>query len=349
MATTGNVRISELTTLGTVNGGEVLPVSSVVEGNYKTQKIDINAIKEYIDSTLNVTDTKTDVNNIKVGLGQTEKGDLIDVDYEIATYNAAIVSTGQGSDGTVNRVSFRNYMITKPISVKAGRLYIVKYVDNVHTSTIPAASSQIVININTSEKVGISVFSKPHTYIEYTVEGYTTTTAADGTTVTVPNYKTEEKTWYETLPHHYIDDNNKITPTWAGYVIYLAPEDGEIVVSMPQLTEPNNSIWSVGYAAIMETADRYIGANTDDARVIVEALASLSARIESCEKNIGTIHDAIVNELDALKMYKYRGGPLITNSIEEAPNHEGQIAVVNNIAYIALKAGDKNSWTQITN
>lgn len=315
MAVRGNVRISDLENIDVINDNDIFPVSEKIGTTYETKCVTASEISNYINDKFDIKDTSMELSYIARDLGQ-----YVTNNNETVNIVNVTVSTGQGF-----------YMKIGEQGNDGTRTYTLNQYD-IYDPIDVKAGTLYIVPCGIKPANDVAVFSKIHT-----ING---------------------NTYYETLPHHYsvngLDKNNN--------ALYLADEDCKIAICVPRApryssTSPTilSYIYSINYAAIVETADRYIGANTETSRTIAEALASLSSRIESCEKNIGTIQDAVVNELDALKMYKYRGGELIvTDKVADVTkamsNHIGQIIIDNKgVAYIATAAGSTSSWKQITN
>lgn len=310
MAAKGNVRISDLENIDSLHGSDIFPVSEK------------NGNNTYETKSVTASEISEYIDN-EFGIKDTS----LELSY-IARDLGQYVANNNETVNTINVSLFKEafYMKMGEQGNDGTPVFTLNQYDIYDPISVKAGTLYIVpCGVKLANDV--AVFSKVRTV--------------------------NNNTYYETLPHHYstngLDKNNN--------ALYLADEDCDIVICAPRAPRYSSItptilsyIYSVNYAAIVETADRYIGANTETSRTIVEALASMSARIESCEKNIGTIRNAVVNELDALKMYKYRGGELIvTGKVDEVtPNHVGQILIDDEVAYIATAAGE-NSWKQITN
>jgi hypothetical protein len=315
MAVRGNVRISDLENIESISDNDIFPVSEHIGTAYETKSVTASEISDYIDNKFGIQDNSFEISYITRDLGQY----VTNNNETVNIINVSVDKKGHimiaGEQGNDGKIIFE-----------------ISQAYDIYAPIDVKAGTLYIVHCGVKLADNVAVFSKVRT-----VNG---------------------NTYYETLPHHYsvngLDNNNN--------ALYLADEDCKIVICAPRAPRDGSIkptvlsyIYSVNYAAIVETADRYIGANTETSRTIAEALASLSARIESCEKNICTIQDAVVNELDALNMYKYRGGELIvTDKVDDVTkvmsNHIGQIIINNeDVAYIATAAGSTSSWKQITN
>lgn len=315
MAVRGNVRISDLENIGSISDNDIFPVSEQIGTAYETKSVTASEISDYIDNRFGIQDNSFEISYIARDLGQY----VTNNNETVNIINVSVDKAGQtmiaGEQGNDGKTI-----------IEIPQLYDIYAPIDVKAGTL------YIVPYGLKPADNVAVFSKVRT--------------------------ANDNTYYETLPNHYsvngLDKNNN--------ALYLADEDCKIVICAPKVPRYGSIkptvlsyIYSVNYAAIVETADRYIGANTETSRTIAEALASLSARIESCEKNIGTIQDAVVNELDAIKMYKYKGGELIvTDKVDDVTkvmsNHIGQIIINDkDVAYIATAAGSTINWKQITN
>ena len=360
MAATGNVKISELTNHSNVDGREVFPISwEQTPGNgYESYKVSFDSLKSYVGKSLNITgntglDAKVksygkEISYLKRDLGQ-YAGDLNGnycSDHTVEIIIPGTTSCVINASGVVTPKS--NYSISDTVAVKAGTLYLLLLSEDVPTD--------------------VSLFSKRHVHVYYPITGYqdVTTTLEDGTTVTVrePIYgNATEQVTYEPLPTHYMSEAN------GGYgrpsshmVVFYATEDADIVISAPTYNINANDFYAIHYGIFSEIADKIIGNNTDISRVIGEAIASLSARVDACESNAGSIGHATALQIDNMKMPKYRGSEMMIISDHapksnatatepvDVPNHPGQIWIdtTNQNVYIAVSAGTYAGWKKVT-
>lgn len=359
MAATGNVKISELTRHSNVDGREEFPISweTTAGAGYESYKVTADGLKSYIGQSLGVTGTNglsaqvtsygKQISYLQRDLGQ-YAGDLDgkycskhSVDMTVATANYAVNASGSAA-------SKSGYSITNPISVSEGTIYLLA--------------------LSTDMPTDVSLFAKRHEHVYYPITGYqdVTTTLEDGTSVTVrePVYgDAKTDVIYEPLSTHYMSmANGGYGRPASGMVAFLAAEDEDIVISAPSSDISGKKLYAVHYAIFSEIADKFIGNNTDISRVIAEAIASLEARIESCEGNIGEIGTVTAEQIDNLKMPKYLGGdmmviadhaPLSSGTATEpadVPNHPGQIWIntTNNTVYFAVSAGTYAGWKQVS-
>ena len=359
MAATGNVKISELTNHSNVDGREVFPISwEQTPGNgYESYKVSFDSLKSYVGKSLNITGNNgldarvkssgNEISYLKRDLGQ-YAGDSSSnfcskhtVNLTIGTKNYAINASG----AVTPRIG---YSISNTVDVKAGTLYL------------------LFLGVDMAPDV--SLFSKRHVHVYYPITGYqdVTTTLEDGTTVTVrePIYgDATEQVTYEPLPNHYTPVANGGYGRPSSYmVVFYATEDADIVISAPTSYIGGWTLYATHYGIFSEIADKFIGNNTDISRVIGEAIASLSARVDACESNAGSIGYATALQIDNMKMPKYRGSEMMIISDHapksnatateptDVPNHPGQIWIdtENKNVYIAVSAGTYAGWKKVT-
>lgn len=359
MAATGNVKISELTNHSNVDGREVLPISwEQTPGNgYESYKVSFDSLKSYVGKSLNITgnnglDAKVtsygnEISYLKRDLGQ-YAGDIKGNYCSNHTVNLTIGTRGHVINASGVVTGKTPYSISDTVAVKAGTLYLLQLHYGVPTN--------------------VSLFSKRHVHVYYPITGYkdVTTTLEDGTTVTVrePIYgDATEQVTYEPLPNHYtsVADGGYDRP-YSGMVVFYATEDAEIVISASTGDIINKEFYAIHYGIFSEIADKIIGNNTDISRVIGEAIASLSARVDACESNAGSIGYATALQIDNMKMPKYRGGEMIiiadhapishatATKPVDVPNHPGQIWIntKDQEVYVAVSAGTYAGWKKVT-
>lgn len=357
MAGIGNIKISELAPHANIDGREVMPVSweTTTGSGYESYKSSVDSLKSYFGTALGVDALKTQVTSygdelayLKRDLGQYYTG-------TDGTYNYIGVGQAQ-KDMCINTegesVTKAGYYISNEFTVKAGSLYLIPLNDGAE----PAAD--------------VALFAKVHKYHGWSVGSYQDGEFLPGVIVRVPNYSydTGLSPVYEPLPHHYMTSadggyglptNSSIKPSYNNMAVFFAPEDATIVISAPMSV---NGVFRINYAVLTEAADRFIGANTAMSRVIAESLASLSARLDSCEKAIGTVGDTVAGQLDTTKMYKYCGGDLVVISDSDPsstatatrpidiPNHAGQLWVnfTSGKVWIGVDTLSHDSWKQVT-
>lgn len=361
MAATGNVKISELTNHSNVDGREVLPISwEQTPGNgYESYKVSFDSLKSYIGKSLNITGNNgldarvtsygNEISYLKRDLGQ-YAGDLKSRYGNFCGFHTVILTIDTenhaiNASGAVTSKS--GYSISNMVAVKAGTLYLLYLGDDMPSD--------------------VSLFSKWHGHVYYPITGYqdVTTTLEDGTTVTVrePIYgDSTEQVTYEPLPTHYT------SVAYDGYgrpsssmVVFYATEDADIVISAPTRFLNGTRFYATHYGIFSEIADKIIGNNTDISRVIGEAIASLSARVDACEGNADSIGYATALQIDNMKMPKYRGSEMIiiaernpsshdTSVPADVPNHPGQIWIntKKQNVYIAVSAGTYAGWKKVT-
>ncbi len=356
MAGTGNIKISELAPHANIDGREVMPVSweTTVGSGYESYKSSVDSLKSYFGTALGVDALKTQVTSygdelayLKRDLGQYYTG-------TDGTYN--YIGVGQAKkdqciDTAGNVVTKAGYYISNQLTVKAGSLYLIP------------------LNVGAEPAADVALFAKVHKYKGWDVYDYTDGNY-QGKYYRLPSYREDAGPTpvYEPLPHHYMTSadggyglptNSSIKASYNNMAVFFAPEDAKIVISAPMSVV---GVFRINYAVLTEATDRFIGANTAMSRVIAESLASLSARLDSCEKAIGTVGDTVVGQLDTTKMYKYCGGDLVVISKSDpsstatatrpidTPNHAGQlwVNVTTGTVWIGVDTVSHDSWKKIT-
>lgn len=359
MAATGNVKISELTRHSNVDGREEFPISweQTAGGGYESYKVTSDSLKSYIGQSLGITGTSgltaqvtsygKQISYLQRDLGQ-YTGDLDGKYCSKHSVNMSVETANYAVNASGSKISKSGYSISNQITVNEGTIYLLQLSADMPTD--------------------VSLFAKRHEHKYFPITGYEDkiVTLEDGTSVTVrePIYGAEATdVIYEPLSTHYMSmANGGYGRPASGMVAFFAAEDEQIVVSAPTSDISGKKLYAVHYAIFSEIADKFIGNNTDISRVIAEAIASLEARVDSCENNVGELGEVTAEQIDNLKMPKYLGGEMMVIADHapksqgtatepvDVPNHPGQIWIdtTNKTVYFAVSAGTYAGWKQVS-
>ena len=364
MAATGNVKISELTnhSFDRLNGAELLPLSwsENGDGSYESFKMSLQDVVDYAGAQAKP------ISYLERDLGQYEgtlEGNFCDLhssDITIATFNSYI--TRDGETGNDN-----NWGISAPLSVKEGTLYLLQLPDNFNLPD------------------GRILFAKRHVHEYYPITGYrdveVTITHEDGSTETItvrePIYSDEPQVdvVYEPRSFHYsqTSDHQGYGLPKSNFVVFLAPEDEDIVISAPRTSMENKKLYATHYGVFSEIAEKFLGSNSDLTMAISEAIAELDGRVSACEAAKDSLGDGTAHSLDVMTMPKFRGGdmvvvsdhmpmtsnyqvdeygayitsPTLVNHAPDYANHAGQMWSENGRLWIA--SGPSGNWYRVDN
>lgn len=366
---TGNIKISDLTWLKSVEGKqvtgeEVFPISyyDSQTSSYSSYKMRVDDVSSYIDSALGISKNTEDINYLKRDLGQVKAvGKENNYVYQLTiTVDTDLIGVNRRLDNSntqqVHTVSQDGFGISKPIAVKKGTLYLLEIPQDIYFSAGPILQHT-------------SVFTKYTENNYYNVLRYkniqvpiSDTTAIS---VKVPEFDTANpNTNYnlEALQNNYYNDDyyveNKLPSSQM--IVFLPPEDMNVVICAPLEVLNNKKLYAVNYNVFEEITNKFIGNNTGESKTIAEAIASLESRIASLEANAGTIGKTVAKEIDNINMPKYRGGKMVvitdhapqvqTNIMPaDIPNHPGQIWIDTNNknVLIAVNNHSIDDWQRI--
>ena len=333
--TTGNVRISELNALTTIDNGTKLKIpvskdkSTTSTPDWESYSVSASVLSNFMNSSLGLNTVKRDIISLKNNL-TTQTNNLSDLLDHLGKYNlvgAKDITEDESNkviltDGTkVERGSSSyGYFISRKISLKQGNLYLW----TIDTTTI-----------NNND---ISFISKVSTH-EYDTD---TETLYD--------------TVYEPLPTHY-HTNEYGTP--GPFVVFFATEDMDVVLSGG--AGCGKLLTEIKYAAFIQIAENLLSINGELMKVIVEAIVKNRKDIESLYEKTRSLGDIHVTSIDSDEFPSVQGEPMVivadrypstpTNTHGlDVPNRSGQIWIDKRggNAYIATSLGDISGWKQIT-
>ena len=346
--TTGNVKISQLDALSTINDGSklIFPVSKD-GGNAGTHdwasfSVNANLLSDFIGKNLQITSTdglKDKVTNLTTKLDETTgKYETLEeylgkYNYNTATeinLNSAFAGYYISTSG--QKTSNSSYSISNVISLKQGNLYLF----NAKYNGAPDISTY-------NPNPGLSLISKVSTH-----------THSKGT-----------DTVYEPLSNLYKSNGS---PTFHGYVVFFATEDMNVVISCDKRAiSSNNKLREVKYGAFIEAASRLLTVNGELMKVLVEAIVKNRKDIDTINENLNSFGNIHVNSIDCDDYPSVQGEPMVvvkdrmpsaagTNHGPDVPNRIGQIWVdtADKQVYIAVALGSTTIggstpvWKQIT-
>ena len=345
---TGNVKISQLDALSTIDNGSklVFPVSkdggNAGAPDWASFSVKANVLSNFIGNHLQITntgglkdrvtnlaknlDTITDsYNTLEEYLGKYNYTTVTEININSAIANKYISTSGQQ---TTNNL----YSISNVISLKQGNLYLFNPKFNNTTydvSTYPA---------------DLSLISKVSTH----------------------QHSKGTDTVYEPLSNLYKSNGS---PTFHGYVVFFATEDMDVVISCRKtaISTNTNKLREVKYGAFIEAASRLLTVNGELMKVLVEAIVKNRKDIDTINENLNSFGDIHVNSIDCDDYPSVQGEPMVIvknrypgeddgtqNKTHgpDVPTRIGQIWVdtKGGNAYIAVKLGatGADSWKKIT-
>ena len=326
--TTGNVKISQLSELGTIDNGTKLRIpvskdkSATSTPNWESYSVSGAVLSKFMENSLGLNDVGsekglrsqvTDLQAQTAEYAKLEKKlgkyDLVNtINFTKAEINKVILTDGtKASMGT----SSYGYFISSKISLKQGNLYLWN------------------VDITTIQNNDISFISKVSTH----------------------KYETETETLYDTvyepLPTHY-HSNEYGSP--GSYIVFFATEDMDVVISGG--FGCGTTLTEIKYGAFIQIADNLLSVNGELMKVIVEAIAKNKKDIDSLYEKTKSLGDIHVTSIDSDEFPSVQGEPMIvvvdrdpspatTTRGADVPNRIGQIWVnaKDGVAYIATKLG----------
>ena len=334
--TTGNIKISELAELSTINDGAKLkiPVSnnsgSTSTPNWESYGVTAAALSNFFGTSLGISGSEglnskvtsliTKNTELEKQLGKYDLSPLPWQNVEVAEEGKCISTSGQ-------KINKEGYSISNKLSLKQGNLYLL--LENIE---------------NDPDDIACMAKVSEHTY-------------------RTPSGTTGIDIVYEPLQTYYRSSENGGygTPT-SGYLVFFATEDMDVVVSRPT-NNFMNALFEVKYGAFIETANKLLTVNGELMKVLVEAIVKNKKDIDSINENMKSLGDVHANSIDLDDFPSVQGEPMVvvadrrpsaagTNHGDDVPNRIGQIWVdtTNKQAYIAVALGSTGdaSWKQIT-
>ena len=329
--TTGNVRISELNALTTIDNGTKLKIpvskdkSTTSTPDWESYSVSAYVLSNFMNSSLGLDTVKTDITNLKNNL-TTQTNNLSGLLDHLGKYNlvgAINITPRPGTYISIHgeKVTDSNYWVSDKVPLKQGCLYL-----------FPLRSGATINNPN------LSFISKVSTH-EYDTD---TETLYD--------------TVYEPLPTHYHSNEYGAA---SHYLVFLATEDMDVVFC-GHSSETTNSISEIKYGAFIQIAENLLSINGELMKVIVEAIAKNRKDIESLYEKTRSLGDIHVTSIDSDEFPSVQGEPMVivadrrpntpTNTHGlDVPNRIGQIWIDKSSeqAYIATSLGDLKGWKPI--
>lgn len=345
-----NVRISELTSLDTIdNGGNlVIPVSknngSDENKQWASYNVSGDVLSNYVGTKLGVRELDERTHTLE-RTTRTLASNLDDTNRSLGTLdeNYSYLESALGIYSTTTDIQFNidtasyyidastgekkgnsNYFISSKITLKQGKLY------SFHLGN---TASPVSYNY--------SVLSKVHTH---NYDLYENETGDSGTVVT-----------YEPLPTYNLDHENSkydSVPT-SGDLVFFANEDMEVVVSAPNtLPTSDRKLTEIKYGSFMQIANNLLGVNGELMKVLVEAIVKNRKDIDVLYANANSLGKVHVNSIDCDEYPSVQGCPMVrvenrqptaaeATHGPDVPNRIGQIWVDTNSknVYIAVALG----------
>ena len=349
MATaTGNVKISELTQVAGLNGGEVIPCSlKNTTGSWESKAFLVDTLASYMYSKLDCSNINTYINSYGSQLTRLER-DL--GQYEAET-TIALTKMQDGyistTDGSIKTGS--SMVLANSISLKEGTIYLLPMSD---VENLPA---------------DVSFFSKVNVHHYHYLTGTHTETRTD--TQTGKQYTIEVEEWgektetvYEPISTHYHSTSagGYGNPS-KGYLVYFANEDANVIIAT-RSTTLTQGIIAVRYGLFTGIAEGFLGVNSDLMKVLVEAITKNTAEIQGLNESRDLSGNLEVRGLNSHSMLQV-GSSYIMRAESRAPGGGtsyhgpdmpemlGQIWVdtANKAVYIATALStDTSGWTKVS-
>ena len=331
--TTGNVKISQLSELGTIDNGTKLRIpvskdkSATSTPNWESYSVSAAVLSKFMENSLGLNDVgsekglRSQVTDLKAQTAEYAelekklgKYDLVNtINFDEDEINKVILTDGtKVSEGS----SSYPYFISSIIKLKQGNLYLWS------------------VDMDTVYNNKISFISKVSTH-EYKAETETL-------------YDTIYDTIYEPLPTHY--HSNEYGAPSSPYLVFFATEDMDVVLSGGWNCD--KTLTEVKYGAFIQIAENLLSINGELMKVIVEAITKNRKDIESLYEKTKSLGDIHVTSIDSDEFPSVQGEPMIvvvdrdpspatTTRGADVPNRIGQIWVntKDGVAYIATKLG----------
>lgn len=358
--TTGNVKISQLSELGTIDNGTKLRIpvskdkSATSTPDWESYSVNAAVLSKFMENSLGLNDVGSEKGlRSKVTDLQAQTGEYAELEKKLGKYNLVtnVALTVAEADKYISesgeKTSLSGYSISNKVSLKQGNLYLFR-VDG--SENFPA---------------NIAFMSKVHIHEYHTVTGTHEETHLDDNgneiPVIVEDWGIASETNYEPLRSYYHSTSNGgYGAPDSGYLVFFAIEDADVVISSSSASL-SNGLNIVKYGAFIEIANGLLGINGEMMKVIVEAIVKNKKDIDSLYEKTKSLGDIHVTSIDSDEFPSVQGEPMVvvadrapSDSITrgtDIPNRIGQIWVntTDDVAYIAVKLGDIDCWKQITN
>ena len=358
--TTGNVKISQLSELGTIDNGTKLRIpvskdkSATSTPDWESYSVSGAVLSKFMENSLGLNDVGSEKGlRSQVTDLQAQTGEYTELEKKLGKYNLVTnvaltaAETNKYISESGEKTSLSGYSISNKVSLKQGNLYLFR-VDG--SENFPA---------------DIAFMSKVHIHEYHTVTGTHEETHLDDNgneiPVIVEDWGIASETVYEPLHSYYHSTSNGgYGAPDSGYLVFFATEDADVVISSSSASL-SNGLDIVKYGAFIEIANGLLGINGEMMKVIVEAIAKNKKDIDSLYEKTKSLGDIHVTSIDSDELPSVQGEPMVVVADRapstatstrgaDVPNRIGQIWVniTNGVAYIAVKLGF-DGWKQITN
>lgn len=359
--TTGNVKISQLSELGTIDNGTKLRIpvskdkSATSTPDWESYSVNATVLSKFMENSLGLNDVGSEKGlRSQVTDLQAQTGEYAELEKKLGKYNLVtnvaltVAETDKYISESGEKTSLSGYSISNKVSLKQGNLYLFR-VDG--SDNFPA---------------NIAFMSKVHIHEYHTVTGTHEETHLDENgneiTVIVEDWGIASETVYEPLHSYYHSTSNGgYGAPDSGYLVFFATEDADVVISSSSASL-NNGLDIVKYGAFIEIANGLLSINGEMMKVIVEAIVKNKKDIDSLYEKTKSLGDIHVTSIDSDEFPSVQGEPMVVVADRapsaatstrgaDVPNRIGQIWVnrTNGVAYIAVALGGIRSWEQITN
>ena len=330
--TTGNVKISQLNELGTIDNGTKLRIpvskdkSATSTPNWESYSVSGAVLSKFMENSLGLNDVGSEKGlRSQVTDLQAQTAEYAELEKKLGKYNLVTnvpltvneinkVILTDGTKGSMGTSSY-GYFISSKISLKQGNLYLWR------------------VDMPTISNNDISFISKVSTH-KYETETETQLTLLDIV--------------YEPLHTHY--HSNEYGAPSSPYLVFFATEDMDVVISGG--LGCGSSLTEIKYGAFIQIAENLLSINGEMMKVIVEAIAKNKKDIDSLYEKTKSLGDIHVTSIDSDEFPSVQGEPMIvvvdrdpspaiTTRGADVPNRIGQIWVntKDGVAYIATKLG----------
>lgn len=359
--TTGNVKISQLSELGTIDNGTKLRIpvskdkSATSTPDWESYSVNAAVLSKFMENSLGLNDVGSERGlRSQVTDLQAQTDEYTELEKKLGKYNLVtnvaltVAEDNKYISESGEKISLSGYSISNKVSLKQGNLYLFR-VDG--SENFPA---------------NIAFMAKVHIHEYHTVTGTHEETHLDENgneiTVIVEDWGIASETVYEPLHSYYHSTSNGgYGAPDSGYLVFFATEDADVVISSSNASL-SNGLDIVKYGAFIEIANGLLSINGEMMKVIVEAIVKNKKDIDSLYEKTKSLGDIHVTSIDSDEFPSVQGEPMVVvadrapsgttpTHDSDVPNRIGQIWVntTDGVAYIAVELGGINGWKQITN
>ena len=357
--TTGNVKISQLSELGTIDNGTKLRIpvskdkSATSTPDWESYSVSAAVLSKFMENSLGLNDVGSEKGlRSQVTDLQAQTGEYAELEKKLGKYNLVtnvaltVAEANKYISESGAKTSLSGYSISNKVSLKQGNLYLFK------------------VDGSENFPTDIAFMAKVHVHEYHTVVDTHEETHLDENgneiKVIVEDWGIVSETVYEPLSTHYHSSNSGgYGAPDSGYLVFFATEDADVVISCK--SNCIGELLVVKYGAFVEIADELLSVNGELMKVIVEAIAKNKKDIDSLYEKTKSLGDIHVTSIDSDEFPCVQGEPMVVVADRapseatstrgaDVPNRIGQIWVntTDGVAYIAIKLGI-DGWKQITN